>query len=766
MLVFGQNSISGYITEKETGEPIVGAVVYEQETKQGATSNAFGYYHLIVNDNKPCILKFSFVGYKTYTTTLQLKHDTVFNVALIQGIQINEVSVNARQPIEKTPEISTIKMDMKDVKRVPAFGGEVDLIKVMQLLPGVSQGDEGKSGMYVRGGSSDQNLILLDDAPLYYVNHLGGFVSTFNNDAINSVKLIKGGFPARYGSRLSSVMDIRMKNGDLYKRTYKGTIGLISSKLLAEGPIKEGKSSYLISGRRMMYDLLTRPITPLIFNKVSMGYTFYDLNAKVNFKAGERDHFYLSYYGGQDVTTVKYKDSDILSKKKLKWGNILGVAKWNHLFRNNFFGDMSLSYTQYKNGFVDNYKSNKSVYNYSFLSKVADISAKADFEYYLSNNYTFRFGTSYINHHYVPTHIQNSQAVDGVRNDSTLIKYNENANELNFYVENEFNVFSRLNANVGFRFTSYITSGDVYQSLEPRLSINYEFIPGYSLKAGYASMQQNVHMLTSNGLGMPNDYWLPATKKLKPETSAQYSLALVHTAPKQTYEMSIEAYYKEMTALITFKEGIAYFTGTSNWQDEVESDGFGMSKGVEFYLRKLKGKYTGWISYTLSKTTRQFDNINNGETFPFKYDRLHDVSVVLQHQLTEHIDIFASWVYHTGNAITLSKEHYTTPELSVEDSDFDYNTIQIYDGRNSFRMKDYHRLDIGINFTKEKKWGKRIWSINLYNVYSRLNPYYYFWSEEEENFNMDTGKIERSTQKLYQQNMFPFIPSVSYSFVF
>ncbi len=763
-----QINVSGYVTDAQTGEPVIGATVFCQSQLKGTTTNSFGYYSLNIKKDLYNDLTCSFVGYKQQFIKQNFIEDTIVNINLLPGLTIKEVNINGYIPIEKRSEVSTINLDIKDVDRLPALGGEVDLIKVLQLLPGVSRGNEGGSAMYVRGGSPDQNLILLDDVPLYYVNHLGGFVSTFNPDAINSVKLIKGGFPARYGSRLSSVLDIRMKNGDLNKRKGKATIGLVTTKFSLEGPLKKDTASYYISARRMMYDVLTRPLTPLLFNGVSMGYSFYDVNAKVNYKFGHKDRMYLSFYSGDDRSVSTFKDESIKSINKLRWGNVLGALKWNHVYSPKLFSNVTASYTQYRNSIVKNYKGSGLKSNYNFLSKVSDYTLKSDFELFAKSWSTVRAGGSMVYHVYTPTQIQNSQVVDGSKSDSTIVKYREEAFESNVYLENELTVLKDLIANVGIRYSNYAVKRNSFGSLEPRLALNYCVFDNHSIKIGYARMQQNVHLLTGHGVGMPNDYWLPATVKLKPEMSSQYSIGWSHTTKDNFYEMSIEVYYKEMSNQISFQDGIAYFSGTKNWQEQIDGDGEGIAKGIEFLIKKKKGAFTGWLGYTLSKTTRQFENQNGGKAYPFKYDRLHDISIVVQHQLTPTIDLFASWVYNTGNAITLSKEHYIVPhEVMYFEDDYPYLDVEIYGGRNSFRMKDYHRLDVGVNFTKKKKHGERVWSISVYNLYNRQNAYYYFWSSEfNEEYDHQGNLISDPQKSLWQQTLFPIIPSVSYSITF
>lgn len=759
--VMAKGKVSGFITDAQTGEPLIGAHVYCPESMRGTTSNVFGYYVINIEENAE--LHFSYLGYTKTSVQLILRSDTVINVQLQQGIQLNEVSILAEKRIEERPEISTFKISMKDVKRLPALGGEVDLIKAMQLLPGVSQGNEGSSGMYVRGGSPDQNLMLLDDVPLYSVNHLGGFVSTFNPDAINNVTLIKGGFPARYGSRLSSVVDVRMKNGNMKEFKGNATIGLVSSKITIESPIKQDTSSYLISFRRMMYDILTRPITPYLFKGASMGYTFYDINAKYNRKFGTNNRVYFSFYSGDDKATSSFKDKeeDIKAKDKLKWGNTMASLRWNHVFNTKLFHNLTGYYTQYRNAIHHTYIGNDVNTEYSFLSKVSDAGIKSDYEYFASSAYTLRFGASGIYHHYKPTQINTRQNLSGINADSTMVNFTEQALEINAYVENEIYLGSKLNFNLGFRYNNYMLKEQNFASYEPRLALNYQFLPQHSIKVGYAQMQQNIHLLVGKSTGMPSDYWLPATNNLKPQYSTQYSVGWAHTTSGNNIEMSVEVYYKEMQNLISFEEGQSYFTGLDNWEEQVVGNGSGISKGIEFFIKKNVGSTTGWIGYTLSKTTRQFATQNNGASYPFRYDRTHDVSIVVQHKISRKMDVFATWVYNTGNAITLAKEQYIVPHEVKDEFENPYVKVEVYDGKNNTRMEAYHRLDVGVNLTNKTKHGEGIWRFSVYNLYNKQNAYFYLWSNDE-----DCLPNEKCPPKLYKQTLFPIIPSVSYSFTF
>ena len=780
---FAQNiTISGYVQDAETGEKLIGANIYNLQYKIGTTSNAFGFYSLQVPKKDSLQLFFSFVGYQVQKISIRNHKSATINVKLTIGKLLQEVVISgqAEKPIENRNEMSIVSIPIKQINMLPALSGEVDIMKIMQLMPGVQSGNEGSSGLYVRGGSPDQNLILLDDVPLYNVNHIGGFVSIFNTDAIKSVKLIKGGFPARYGSRLSSVMDVRMKDGNNSEFHGQGLIGIVASKIAVEGPIKKDTASYMISVRRFLWDLFTRPISKLALDGVSLGYNFYDVNAKFNYKIKEKDHLYLSFYAGDDKLLAKIKHSDNRENQKLKntlkWGNLLSALRWNHLFNQKLFSNVTLSYTRYRyatkflySKMGDNFKNES---ENTFISGVSDLTAKINMEYYASPKYLLRMGLGSTYHRFRPgtTHLEQIEDGEKIIN-STFEENNLAAWEQFIFAENEIKL-GRFNSVIGLRATNYIVNGKVFYAFEPRILLNYKIGKNVSVKASYAEMQQYVHFLTSSGVGLPTDLWMPATADTPPEKSKQFAVGIAQSINNGKYELSVEAYHKTMSNLITYKAGENHLSTSKGWEKKVEKDGSGISEGVEFLIQKKEGKTTGWIGYTLSKTTRQFDNINGGEVYDFRYDRRHDISVVVTHQLKENIDASATWVFGTGNAITLPIGRYYLPE-NENDSFFPFSSAlisdeaELYSKRNAFRMRSYHRLDIGFNFHKKKKWGERIWSVSVYNLYNRQNPYFYYFDTPHETYTPNNSiPTKKPQQKLFQQSLFPIIPSVAYRFEF
>ncbi|MGB8490558.1 MAG: carboxypeptidase-like regulatory domain-containing protein [Bacteroidales bacterium] len=770
-------SVSGYVTDAASGEKIIGATITTSDNLNYAISNSYGYYILTLNSSNDSVkLQTSFVGFSPSIFTIKPDQNLKIDFALNTGNILDEVIVSAEKSTiyEKRKEMSIATVPVAKVTVMPSLGGESDLLKSLQLMPGIQSGNEASSGLYVRGGSPDQNLMVIDDVPVYYVNHLGGFVSTFNSDAINSMKLMKGGFPAHYGSRLSSVLDVRVKEGNMKEFHGSGMIGMIASKIMIEGPIKKDTTSYMLSARRFMYDLITRPLTAAFSTDgVSVGYNFYDLNAKINHIISPKDRLYLSFYSGGDKILTRQKTQTDLNKMTLGWGNILGSFRWNHLFSNRLFSNFTLYSTRYRlsNDFSytfiqDNIKEKTTA---SYWSGIVDLSAKADFDYFVNQNYKVKFGSTSIFHNFNPNTTSYHSVESSAAVDTSFGSRKQKGFENAVYLENEISIGTRFFTNIGLRFTNYQTPDRNYISYEPRFLSTFMLADNTLLKASYSQMNQYIHLLTGLGPNMQNDIWVPVTDVIKPSTSKQFVLGLERTFRKGEYEVSLEGYYKTMNNLITYKDGVAILSSASDWQTQVETNGTGKSYGLEFLLQKVRGPVTGWIAYTYSKTTRQFENKNFGRPYPFKYDRTHDISIVYLQKIRNNIQLSATWVYGTGNPYTLAAGKYlmiTGPGDKLNQSSAYYNYGQVYNERNSYRMRAYHKLDVGINFYKTVKLGERTWSINIYNLYNRQNPYYYFLET--------TGQFDKSGREipgsgktvLKQQSYFPIIPSFSYSLKF
>lgn len=770
-----QTSLSGYVTDAKSGERLIGAHVWEPIIKQGQVTNGYGYFTMTLPKNTSQVsLHVSYIGYKKSELPLTLQHDTVLTIALESDNVLGEVEVTAtmEQPIQQRENISLISIPTRDIAMLPALGGERDILKAYQLMPGVQAGNEGSSGLYVRGGSPDQNLMLLDDAPLYYVNHLGGFTSIFNNDAINSSKLYKGGFPARYGGRLSSVFDVKMKEGNNNKHTGAFTVGMLTSKILAEGPLGKGSTTYLISVRRFMYDLITRPVTKLATGNTSVGYTFWDANLKLNHTFSNNDRLFLSAYFGDDklfFTVDEEEDSgDFYAKSDKQWGNNMVALRWNHLFNAKLFSNTVLSYTRYRYlDYIETETTNADIQlktHDEFFSGINDVSLKPVFEYFSSNALKLTFGGEGILHYYNPGKTTQFSAKNNKTLLDTTLMNKFFATEGSLFLENDIKLPMGLRFNLGLRFTHYNMQGHAFNNWQPRAIVSYLF-NDVQVKLSYSKMMQPVHLLTSSGVGIPIEFWVPATPKARPGSAQQAALGMATTLFKK-FEFSAEAYYKEMDHLITFKEGASYFGTEATWEEKIETRGKGQTYGLELLLQKKQGRTTGWLSYTLSKNMRQFHNINQGRAYPFKYDRRHEINLVFNRQLTDDVQFSASWVFASGEALTLPAQKFNMPvqfpnEIDLGQANGDNTriaSIHVYPEKNSMRSKPYHRLDIGFNFSKVKPRGTRTWNLSIYNLYNRKNPYYYYLSEGRDN-----GK---GSSQFMQQSLFPFMPSVSYSFRF
>ncbi|MBK0404833.1 TonB-dependent receptor [Adhaeribacter sp. BT258] len=773
-------TLNGYVKDESSGEALIGATVYDRRSGKGTSTNQFGFYSLTLPADSVALL-FSYVGYHPKQQHFHLKANLTLNTTLKQSQELSEVEITATKDprIEETTQMSAVEVPIELVKKMPALFGEVDVLKVIQLMPGVQSGGEASTGLYVRGGSPDQNLILLDGVPLYYVSHLGGFFSVFNADAISNVTLIKGGYPARYGGRLSSVLDIRMREGNMKKIKGYGSLGLISAKLALEGPIIKDKTSFMVSGRRSYIDLFMRPISKAATDgAVSFGYHFYDFNAKINHILSPNDRLYLSFYGGDDKSIATMEDDytsdnnefETTGKSRLMWGNLLTSLRWNHLFNEKLFSNTTVNFTRYrflvdfeqKNSSNQNGETKKEEAYFGYNSGITDFSARTDFDFYPDPQHSIKFGAQTIYHTFRPgvTAIRANFGSDQ-KTDTTFGSSNIKAWESSVYAEDDWEINPKLKVNGGLHFSNFLVNSKSYFSAQPRLSARYLLPDRYSLKASYATMQQFVHLLTNSDAGLPTDLWVPVTDRVKPQFSQQVALGLAKslTLKEEEYEVSVEGYYRTMRGLIEYKEGSNFFGSTSDWQDNVETGGKGWSYGGEFLFQKKTGRLNGWIGYTLAWSERQFPgtNINLGNKYPFRYDRRHDIGAALTYQLSEDVSLSGSWVYGTGNAITLAVGRYPSMNNNSTSYGGGYfgQQIEIYDGRNGFRMRSYHRMDVGINFTKEKSWGTRTWNVSVFNAYNRKNPFYYYY-----------GYDQRGNRRLKQVSLFPIIPAITYNFTF
>ncbi|WP_020537922.1 TonB-dependent receptor [Lewinella cohaerens] len=764
-------TISGYLEDQATGEKLIAANVYDSFSGAGAVTNTYGFFSLTLPADSVA-LSFSYIGYQSQEERFVLSENRTLNVSLSPYVELVTVEVTAERGdrIEERTQMSRVEVPIEQIKRIPALLGEVDVLKALQLLPGVQSGGEGQNGLYVRGGSPDQNLVLLDGVPVYNVSHLLGIFSVFNADAIKNVTLTKGGFPARYGGRLSSVLEINMKEGNLQEWHGEGSIGLISSKLTLQGPIQKGKTSFLISGRRTYADLIFKPIikanTPPD-ETIDVGLYFYDLNAKIQHKINDKHRVFLSAYTGADVFTNRYADEFGAFSGGIDWGNLISAARWNWQISPKMFANTTLTYSKYEidiSAGSENFNENGPDEKFSalYVSGIEDIGGKIDFDFIPNPNHYLRFGAGWTNHTYRPGAL-NFELTDGEDfNLDTLIgSQNSYSNELFLYVEDDFTL-GPLKINAGIHASAFAVEDEFYTSIQPRVGLRYLLDNDLAIKAGFSTMTQYINLLTSEALSLPSDLWVPSTAKIKPQQSWQVALGVAKTI-NDDYELSVEGYYKEMQNVISFKEGASFLFGLENdWQSKV-TQGDGESYGLELFFQKKRGRTTGWIGYTLSWNYRQFDEINSGRKFPFRYDRRHDVSVVVNHDFSEKIGVSAAWVYGTGNAITLNTITYPNSVYGGGGSPF-FNEIETGGEKNAFRMSDFHRLDLSVEFRKQKPKWERKWVIGVYNAYYHRNPYYVI--ADTQYVRDAQGNVIDEKRVFKEISILPIIPSVSYQFKF
>ncbi len=759
-------TLSGSITDAKTGESLMGVNVYlKSNTQKGVVSNYYGYYALRLPAGTYTII-YNFLGYQNTEVTISLDKNIKQDIKLTPTSEtLNEVVVSGRTKIRniRSTVLGTHALNIKAIENLPVLLGEKDILKIIQLLPGVKPAGEGQSGFYVRGGNIDENLILLDEAPVYNASHLLGFFSVFNSDAIRDAKLYKGHIPARYGSRLSSVLEMRMKEGNNQELHGQGGIGLISSRFTLEAPIVKDKASFLISARRTYVDLLVKAIT----NDSDVDNTalyFYDLNLKTNWRIDQNNRLFLSGYFGRDV--FGYNESD--DKFGFSWGNATTTLRFNHIFNSRLFSNTSLIFSDY------NYriKLEEKAYTDFFFklgAGIQDMSFKNDFNYYLNDRHKINFGIDMTHHTLKPSTFESSEYEEELAELNLTNRYSlENA----LYLSDKYGITDQLKLYLGLRYTNFIhfgggdftkydAQGDeeftkhydrwqaikTFHGLAPRISMSYAFNDKHSIKAAFAKTYQFLHLMSNSSSSNPTDVWMPSGLNIPAQTSYQTSLGYFRNLQDGKLEFSTEVYFKTMQNVVDYK------TGTQvTLNPEVEKDllyGQGKAYGLELLLRKKQGKLNGWISYTLSRSLKQFDGINGGKWFSARQDRIHDVSIVMNYKLTPRTDLGAVWVYYTGNAVTFPAGFY-----QVDGREYPYFTE-----RNGGRMPDYHRLDV--SFTLHNKPGKKFrssWNFSVYNAYGHLNPYLIYFREDWEN--------NSQSLKAKQITLFKWVPSITYNFKF
>ncbi|WP_245590605.1 TonB-dependent receptor [Adhaeribacter aquaticus] len=743
-------TISGIVRDPETKESLVGVAVYSPELQTGTNTSNTGYYQLTVAPGT-YTLQFSYVGYQSQTHTLTVTKNLKLNLDLMAtSHELNEVVIEAGglQEKLKTSQMSVEQLSIREAKLMPALFGEVDIIKSLQLKPGVQSGGEGSAGLYVRGGGPDQNLFLLDGATIYNASHLFGFFSVFNSDAVRSVDLYKGGFPAQFGGRLSSVVDVSLKEGNTQKYSASGGVGLIASRLTLEGPIKKGKSSFIISGRRTYVDLFTR-----LMNQANAkdpeydpipNYYFYDFNAKAHYDISAKDKVYLSGYLGNDL--IGFRNSGF--NFDFNWGNKAGALRWQHNFSPKLFLNTTLSASGYR------YNITNTIENFSFniSSNIKDYGLRTDLDYLPGNNHSFKFGAQAVHHAFEVGRLK-AGSEDNTISFSSGSTYQ--GVEYGVYAGDEYTPSPSFTLNYGLRFSGFKAGTSNFMGLEPRVAARYALTENTSLKASYTRMNQYIHLVSNSGASLPTDIWYPANNVVRPQRSHQVALGISKLSQNGQYLLTNEVYYKWMLNQIDFKDGAQLFAN-----DNLNAEflfGRGRSYGNEWYLEKKQGRTTGWIGYTLSWTYRQFAEINEGRWFPNRYDRRHDVTLVALHQLTKRLHFTGTWVYGSGNAFSVPVARIILQGHPGERESY----VPIYSERNSYRQAPYHRLDLGIVYRLRPKRGEADLTFSLYNAYNRRNPYFiYFKQIRDEETEVTTGFQAK------QVSLFPAIPAITYNFKF
>ena len=760
-------TISGYVKDAANGEALIGANVFVKETRGGAAVNTYGFYSLTLPADTYTV-NFMYLGYETHSQTIYLDKHISLNIDLKrENKTMQKVEIVSDRAADNTQSsrMSSISLTIDEIKKLPTFGGEVDIIRVMTLMPGVQSGGEGNSGFYVRGGGPDQNLILLDGVPVYNPTHLFGFFSVFNGDAIRNAEIIKGGMPAQYGGRLSSVLDITTKEGNNKKFEVEGGIGLIASRITIQGPIVKNKLSFIVSGRRTYADLLAKPFMKNSNFKGS-GYHFYDLNAKLNWVIGPKDQIYISGYYGKDKFSFKNPESSF--NAGMDWANATASIRWNHVYSPKLFSNLTLLFTDYSFGF----SGEQTEFTFKLNSGVRDYGFRLDYNYYPSPKHLVRFGAEYTDHTYKPSNVTFESQLGNMVLPQPL---DYHTNEAAVYISDDWEISKRWKVNFGARASYFAFLGDYtryktdaygqtvdtitykpwemikdYFRGEPRVSGRFLINENMYIKASYAMNYQYVQLASRATVSLPLDVWLPATEQIKPQFSQQVALGYFLNFKQNMFETSVELYYKPMRNLVEFQDGADPAQSINDNIDNTLVQGNGESYGAEFFIRKSKGKLNGWIGYTLAWTNRRFPMLNEGKAFPAKFDRRHDLSLVVNYDLNYRWQFSGVFVYSSGNTLTMPAAlHFSEGNLITE-----------FGPRNGYRFPSYHRMDLSITYVTSKPDKRFKSSINLsvYNTYSRQNPFFIYYTQEG---NLNDGDFKIRAK---QVAVFPIIPSITWNF--
>jgi len=775
-------NLSGNVMDGQSGEDLIGAHVLVKGHDIGGVTNRYGHFSIAISDTDSVDIAVSFLGYETLDTILhknELAHHVAFSLKEQVTTMQTAVVIGNNESTYQASGI--INISSKTIEQLPGFFGEKDLVKALQTMPGITSGGEGGSNLFVRGGTPDQNLYLLDDIPIYNINHLASFVSIFNTDAINNVELYKGDFPARYGGRLSSIVDVQIKEGDRNDFHLAASIGVISGKVMIEGPINS-KMSYIASARRFWIDLITWPVSKLVFSGIGVGYNFGDYNFKLNYELSAKDHLYFSFYSGRDK--IKYGGKGVSntvetkSKFVQKWGNDAVGLRWNHLLGRRTFINTTLYYTHYVFNYTDRFEiaSQKNESRTQVLSGISEVGFKTQWEWYLMPNLAIKPGAGLSMQYFNTGEYEYLKISDGIKVVDTLFK-NELAKTLQPFAYLDVSYENHIiQINGGLRWAGlYGIDHELikFSLLEPRISASVSVSNDLKILMGYSRMNQFQQLLSKSGVGLPAEIWVPVSDGIDPGQSTQWSMGMNYNWTNKAMNINASVFYKQLSNLIALKPGASLFTKDDRWQDKVIPGGTGDVKGFEFIYKKRVDNFNGWVSYTWMKSDRQFDQLNGGGKFPFRYDRRHEINVVGIYQMKENITLSATWTYHTGDAITLASQKYPAIANSDDGTDilpfFSFQEeAYLYESRNSYRMRNFHRLDLSVSFKKKLKKGFRSWDFTLINAYNRKNPYFYYYGYLGESNNSTGGAIPQDDEeiKLLQITIFPILPSVSYRRVF
>lgn len=785
-------TISGFVRDSVSYESLINANVFERKSRTGTTTNNYGFYSITLPPGK-VTLRASYVGYEAKEVTFELSCDTLIDIPLLSSRALGEVVVEGLNPRSEVLSTRTgvVEVPAQRIKSMPALLGETDVVKTLQRLPGVAVGTEGMTGLHVRGGDADGNLFLLDGNPVYHTNHLLGFFSAFNPDAVKNATFYKGSFPAEYGGRLSSVVDVRTNDGDRYEYHGNLSIGLLALRGNLEGPIVKGKSSFNVSVRRTWMELITWPLLKALNSgeekKIRGGYHFFDMNAKVNHSFSDRTRGYMSFYMGSDsyLNGEEKDEEDRVGKDfRWRWGNLIGSAGIGHVFSNKLFATFTAGYTRYrshiqqdKEGYtLSPNRKDRQLFSQEnhYRSAMEDVSLRASFDYRLHEKHRLKFGGDYLFHNFRPEqNTMKSLYKDSVKSQKTNTVYANSlirGHEVSLFAEEEMHVIERLTANVGLRATTFHVQGETYFSLQPRLSARYLLARNLSAKLSYTKMNQYIHLLSNSYISQPTDIWVPVTRNIRPMNAHQFTAGLYYTLHRQ-YNFSVEGYFKRMNNLIEYKDRIPVGTDYSNWEERVGM-GYGRAYGMELMAQKKSGRLSGWIGYTLSWSDRRFPDgsVNKGRRFPSKYDNRHKVDLVATYKISRKVELTAAWMFASGNHITIMDQIYHGGTGQTDHGYMQGEDVILKEGegvayaassRNNYQLSPYHRLDLGVNFYRYKKKGRLgVWNLSLCNAYLHPNPF-----SVRTHYYID-GEIGKKNIYLEQSILFLFLPSVSYTYKF